>query len=1163
MALTMVMSCVGTEGFSVFAENVTASETSSAAETASGSQTQPSSEAVSTQAAGEKAGSGMEETTGAEASGEDLLYSDGSKDESEGTEGNTLSGNQTPSETAESSETETTEELTTEESSEEETSTESVQETEEAAALPDGAHVPDGYTQQYTVRDEVNGFAVTVYAPEGALPEGSVLSAELLEEDDESYRIAEAALAEDAGITLSGNRAETLSENEQAVSGFAALDIHFENADGNEVEPKGDVYVVIDAQELLPDHADPDTVTVQHHAESGNGITVETVADTADVTDGTVIITEEATVQAAFEVSSFSTFTISWSSAEWPYSTYFNVTVHYVDENGNPIQNIASEDVSISDNVRVDFANYAVNINGYSYSGAHYESYNGKLIVHMDSSSESGRFETTYYLTFYSSNDSSNDGIVRRLSRSSWQWDSETADVYLVYTNTESGEEGDGGTTVTNATVTTGKTAVLREDGNYDLTLTISGTRGSETNPAMMDVLFIVDRSNSMLEDGRLGNAKNAMTTLVNSLENNNNIDAQYSIVTFSGRNTTGWSGSKNDASVYMDWIGVSGDNVSNYISRINTSGGTNYQAGLDVGTDQLGRARDGAITVVIFLSDGAPTWSYNDGYGSYNLGTSSSGWSETLTQAGKISCDYFYAVGIGASFTDYLQGLVNTVNATTKSYITAEDDGSNLTNLFEDIVADVTFFAASNVTVTDPLSEYADIVLDESEQVQFTISVTAGTNTWSNNGNSLTFKDADEKDVTVTANYNENDKTITLDFPDDYELEENYSYSVTTVITPSEDAITEGMESGEAQQTPDTGTGTHADRNEQGFWSNDNDNAKVTFTANDENGSELFPKPVIQVQEPETGNLVITKEVSGATVSNKNYSFTISTQVESVAGQSYDTSIEGTTVTFSSVPDADEYYTATVTAAATSVVDNVDGTITIMDLPIGTYTVTENTENVSINGYRFDGVSYQAGEAEGSEVTLTGAEGENATVAVTNRYTELIDIIIHKTGKDNSGLADAQFQLYYTEDGTNYYYCETTTDEGEDAVTTVSWITLSEESDAPQPTTLTSGSDGNLTFRDLDSSRTYYLVETEAPDGYQQLSSPVTISWGADGLTAYYGEEELPVSGNTITVPNVTGAILPETGGNGTALFTIGGLLLIAVAVGSGNGMRRRKLGR
>lgn len=191
----------------------------------------------------------------------------------------------------------------------------------EAAALPEGAQVPEGYTQRYTVRDDVNGFAVTVYAPEGVVPEGAVLSAELLSEDNDAYTAAETALEENGANLAEPQTLEEDGETAEDSYGFAAFDIHFEDANGTEVEPAGDVYVVIDAEEMLPENADPDSVAVQHHAEQDDGqINVETVADTADETEGVVTAqtTEDSnsgSVQAAFGVSGFSTFTITWNAS--------------------------------------------------------------------------------------------------------------------------------------------------------------------------------------------------------------------------------------------------------------------------------------------------------------------------------------------------------------------------------------------------------------------------------------------------------------------------------------------------------------------------------------------------------------------------------------------------------------------------------------------------------------------------------------------------------------------------------------------------------------------------------------------------------------------------------------------------------------------------------
>ena len=249
-------------------------------------------------------------------------------------------------------------------------------ETAEAAALPDGAQVPEGYTRQYTVRDEEHGFAVTVYAPEGVVPEGAVLSAALLQEGDEAYAQAEQALAGEAA-----QDAAARSEDGQAAEtdyGFAALDIHFADAAGNEVEPNGDVYVVIDADGLLPEDVDPASVTVQHHAQQDDGqVTLETVADAADATEGVVAVEEKA-ISAAFPVDSFSHFTVTWKyyndQGATQASTQFAVYCYDVADGEELPGDDTLANISVTDGETFVFeaSNEALHIDGYTFDHAEY-----------------------------------------------------------------------------------------------------------------------------------------------------------------------------------------------------------------------------------------------------------------------------------------------------------------------------------------------------------------------------------------------------------------------------------------------------------------------------------------------------------------------------------------------------------------------------------------------------------------------------------------------------------------------------------------------------------------------------------------------------------------------------------------------------------------------
>lgn len=91
----------------------------------------------------------------------------------------------------------------------------------------------------------------------------------------------------------------------------------------------------------------------------------------------------------------------------------------------------------------------------------------------------------------------------------------------------------------------------------------------------------------------------------------------------------------------------------------------------------------------------------------------------------------------------------------------------------------------------------------------------------------------------------------------------------------------------------------------------------------------------------------------------------------------------------------------------------------------------------------------------------------------------------------------------------------------------------------------------------------TYWLVETEAPDGYNGVTAPIKITitksndTNVNNWTISKGDDV--VEDKIIDIENSTGTILPGTGGMGTVLFTVVGVVL-ALLIGASFVISRRK---
>ena len=172
----------------------------------------------------------------------------------------------------------------------------------------------------------------------------------------------------------------------------------------------------------------------------------------------------------------------------------------------------------------------------------------------------------------------------------------------------------------------------------------------------------------------------------------------------------------------------------------------------------------------------------------------------------------------------------------------------------------------------------------------------------------------------------------------------------------------------------------------------------------------------------------------------------------------------------------------------------------------------------------------------------------------MTNQY--VFGFKLKKTDGKNL-LAGAQFELRHEAEGAAINLVQV-----EEGV-----YRLALEGDNGKVATVTTGDTGIIEFRGL-AAGDYYLVETQAPSGFNKLDKPVKITIAdttADGANPSWtvkvdaGEVFTGAAGKIpeVTVVNNKGALLPETGGMGTIAFTVIGA---AVVVGGVAWAVRRK---
>ena len=729
----------------------------------------------------------------------------------------------------------------------EETETQAVTETPGETETPDGAEQPSNAAVSMPAQSFEqtldNGITVAVEAPEGALPQGVTLNAAMLDTDSEDARQAAAQLDE-AGVSYDG---------------FVALDVSFTDASGAELEPALPVTVRFELPEgLLPEDVDTDSLTVQHLAEDDTGavVSVETVADAAEEAEGTISV-NDTEASAAFVVEGFSTFTLTWMEDHVIWDKTESLEFRIVDTDGNELTLPDNYDLSyaLPESGKVTFETI-VEKNGIktiTVGGVEYVFQNATLVSdqlrHPINAAE--RIDGTLddEVRLYDSVMPNGTGFYTRDDGGAGGESDEHLE--LVYRRAD-----ESNSEVYEPEPEYSKTATTNDGGQtYDLTLSVSGDVGLSTEKQKVDVLFIVDQSGSM-DERDMGEGKTRQQVvaeqaeaLAEALAANENLDAQFAVVTFS--DSLGSTQYYNDAAIRLSWT----DNTSAVYSAANqeSTGGTNYEAGMMTGRAALIESRPDALKYVIFLSDGEPTYYYDEK--GNTVGNGSDFRDTYLTSAIKQAEFYsavngFFTIRVGnesnadARLNQLYAAVRNEVGASGDSEnfgnYSAEDSGE-LAQKFAEIAAQITSLSMSNVSICDTLSEWVEPVSGAEPYV--------------------IVRDAEGSVTAAEDNFFEvtyDNKELRLEFDKEYELKDGYVYELHLQIQPSDKAYSAG--SGSYTEIGDPDTGTYA--GEFGFPSNKT--ATLTYDTDlTKDHSLTYDMPVVQVR---TATLTLQKTFVGLT---------------------------------------------------------------------------------------------------------------------------------------------------------------------------------------------------------------------------------------------------------------------------------------------------------
>ena len=737
-------------------------------------------------------------------------------------------------------------------------------------------------------RYEVNldGISVIVSAPEGSFDREVFLKASRVDDNEDVKRLLSKNLnidtdsketltesedkesenteenidnvensATEESFTDEGSSDSDVTEGEEYVDSTISLDIHFEDESGSEVEPLKQVYVNIKLDSgLIPKGINPEDVQIYHIKDDESISKVDDIALTKDKDDDSITTN--------FSTDSFSTFALHWGSA----NSRFYVNVKYVDTNGNEITADPSKlelfknnnnGVFGNDNDKITPRELDTGIVGMRYKYARVVMSNGTVVNNvLQIERETSLIKGLRYTV-----DGTNWVVFSSI---------EMRYLELVY-EPES-------RTISNRRIRTDISKTVEDpdkDGIYDLTLKINNQTGSTSNRTNMDVLFLLDTTSSMSEgisgSGTDPKISSVYSVLRNVIRNNYFDSSKYNV-------NYALVGIDSDPHLYQNWTSNGNTLISKIPVSPNNVSRINYEKGFVKANEIFRNGRSDAQKVLIFITDGNPTYYTNHNTG-WNEGHVINRYSTMAMLHGQfalyaIDLDYFFSIGLGNQGDyDKLKLLTNSNDSDSpvRGYkgITLPTPGvevgaspysagskNDFLNRMREIVNVLKNPRVSNVVLEDKLSQYAMIAKDPSGN-PYPLEIEVLGPTGIHTGNYIAtnmyrlFSTPRNSLADIVSSYNASTKTIRLEFPYAYTLETGYTYMIKAKIQTTQQANSIYSSTGHFQKNSngsdvvgDPGTGSKSS-NQKGFYSNDL--ATLTYKYKDKEIVETFKKPVIQ----------------------------------------------------------------------------------------------------------------------------------------------------------------------------------------------------------------------------------------------------------------------------------------------------------------------------